>query len=770
MAAWWRSRWFRIASISVAGLVIVGASMVAAYPYWAGPIARAQLQARVQRLGFELDVGRLELDYGRVRLVDLQLTRDDVHATLDQVEMTFERGGFLSTAVDVHAVAVAGGRVEGSIATLRQIVDERRSSATSPSDSTQTSSSAPSVVPREFDVRDVAVALRREPEQPVVFEAVVATQGDGRRREGTATLRNVTTTVGASRTVEADEVSLSLERDASGQVVFPLLVHVEGGATSISPTIAISDASGDIHLIDADASVVRVDVSGSFGESGKGRRAGASKLWSVRGELARDMGRGRVELAMDAFALGKIPEVLARLPVVASEQATVAGRLAIDFAEGKADLDGELAVAGLHVSHPMLAAGIVRDVGFTADLRASLDPQARQLTIERAVLSRNGVSLTLEGELVHTEAVETRRYRLRAYTPKVACQDVLEAIPVELAPSLEGFRMGGTFELDVQADIAFSDLDAATLGGKVDLNRCRIKKVPARVSASRLDGGFSHRVVMLDGSERIVRLYPGTPSYTPLDQISPNMVAAVLTTEDGGFWRHSGFLPSQFSEAMRRNLKAGRIRLGASTITMQMVKNVLLSHERTFSRKLQELFLTWYVERTLTKQRIMEIYLNVIEFGPGIYGVTHAASHYFAKTPQQLNSLEAAYLALMLPSPVRRHVHYCKGAPSRGFDVKLRRIHQLMHARGHIDDLEYFLWKDGTIFFDPRDRGSEAGCLREIDSLLEGTHGQRAVSGLLEGGSVPEDDGPPSWVDDSELELYDDPAASDAPGLPAMDE
>jgi membrane peptidoglycan carboxypeptidase len=79
-------------------------------------------------------------------------------------------------------------------------------------------------------------------------------------------------------------------------------------------------------------------------------------------------------------------------------------------------------------------------------------------------------------------------------------------------------------------------------------------------------------------------------------------------------------LPTQFEAALRRNVEAGRIRLGASTISMQMVKNVLLSHERTLARKFQEMFLTWYVERALSKERIMEIYLNVVEFGPGIYG------------------------------------------------------------------------------------------------------------------------------------------------------
>jgi membrane peptidoglycan carboxypeptidase len=237
---------------------------------------------------------------------------------------------------------------------------------------------------------------------------------------------------------------------------------------------------------------------------------------------------------------------------------------------------------------------------------------------------------------------------------------------------------------------------------------------------------------MRDGAQRTVDLREGSPTYTALDQISPYMIAAVLTTEDGGFWRHRGFITSQFPAALRRNLEAGKIRLGASTITMQMVKNVLLSHERTLSRKLQEMILTWHVEQTLSKERIMEVYLNVIEFGPGVYGITRAASHYFGKTPAELTPPEAAYLALMLPSPVRRHVHYCEGGLSPAFQAKLRRLLGIMHSRGRLDPETHEQWKEGTITFDPTDLGSKRACLGEIQRLLAASEQQRSVSGLLD--------------------------------------
>jgi len=208
-----------------------------------------------------------------------------------------------------------------------------------------------------------------------------------------------------------------------------------------------------------------------------------------------------------------------------------------------------------------------------------------------------------------------------------------------------------------------------------------------------------------------------------------------------------------------------------------MVKNVLMSHERTVSRKFQELFLTWWVETALTKERIMEIYLNVIEFGPGIYGVTRAARHYFGMHPLDLTPPEAAYLALMLPSPVRRHVHYCRGAPSPSMEIKLARILSIMHDRKRLSDEDFAMWQGVPLVFDGNDRGSEGACLAEIDALLSAQGGQRALSGLL-GGAQAIDDDPldePEPTESPEPQMKwspsdDDPASTDAPGRPAMDD
>ena len=138
-----------------------------------------------------------------------------------------------------------------------------------------------------------------------------------------------------------------------------------------------------------------------------------------------------------------------------------------------------------------------------------------------------------------------------------------------------------------------------------------------------------------------------------LDALPDYVPAAFVAIEDRRFYHHPGFDPIGMSRAMASNLKAGRVVQGGSTITQQLAKNLLLSGERTFVRKGQELVLALMLENLLGKRRILEIYLNNVEWGAGIFGAEAAAQHYFRKSASQLTAYEAARLAVMLPNPKR---------------------------------------------------------------------------------------------------------------------
>jgi len=151
--------------------------------------------------------------------------------------------------------------------------------------------------------------------------------------------------------------------------------------------------------------------------------------------------------------------------------------------------------------------------------------------------------------------------------------------------------------------------------------------------------------------------------WTPYAAIAPDVKRAVLVAEDINFFSHHGFDWGQIRIAVEEALHDSEAPRGASTITQQLVKNLWLSGSRNPLRKVKETALTWQVERTLSKRRILELYLNVVEFGPGIYGVSPAVQAYFGKAPADLSEEESAMLAASLPRPSSWH----PGSKSRAY-------------------------------------------------------------------------------------------------------
>ena len=144
---------------------------------------------------------------------------------------------------------------------------------------------------------------------------------------------------------------------------------------------------------------------------------------------------------------------------------------------------------------------------------------------------------------------------------------------------------------------------------------------------------------------------PDDSDWVPLSQISENMADAVANMEDWGFWSHHGYVGAALEQSFLEDVKSDKFARGGSTITMQTAKNIFLTRDKTIGRKVSELFLSQVLESCFTKKQIMELYLNVVEFGPNIYGLRQAAAHYFKTEPGQLNPQEAFYLAWILPRP-----------------------------------------------------------------------------------------------------------------------
>jgi monofunctional glycosyltransferase len=179
---------------------------------------------------------------------------------------------------------------------------------------------------------------------------------------------------------------------------------------------------------------------------------------------------------------------------------------------------------------------------------------------------------------------------------------------------------------------------------------------------------------------------PENQWWTPSDSIPSEMEWAVIVAEDATFYSHEGIDVKAIKDAIKYDLEKKRFARGASTITQQTAKNLFLTREKTVIRKIEEIYLAKRMEQVLTKGRILELYLNIVELGPMVYGIGHGAHFYFNKPASDLTPRECAFLAAMLPGPQKVY------NPYRHLDRVLRRsemVLRLLRQRGVLSEVEY---------------------------------------------------------------------------------
>jgi monofunctional biosynthetic peptidoglycan transglycosylase len=179
---------------------------------------------------------------------------------------------------------------------------------------------------------------------------------------------------------------------------------------------------------------------------------------------------------------------------------------------------------------------------------------------------------------------------------------------------------------------------------------------------------------------------PQNRYWTPSNRIPPEMKWAVILAEDSNFYKHEGFDVKAIKKAIKYDLEKKSLKRGASTITQQTAKNLFLSREKSITRKLKEIYLAYRMEQELTKGRIIELYLNVVELGPMVYGIGHGSRYYFNKPASSLTPRECAFLAAMLPGPRLAYNPYKNlGKVLKRSDMILR----LLRQKGVLSEGEY---------------------------------------------------------------------------------
>jgi monofunctional biosynthetic peptidoglycan transglycosylase len=185
-----------------------------------------------------------------------------------------------------------------------------------------------------------------------------------------------------------------------------------------------------------------------------------------------------------------------------------------------------------------------------------------------------------------------------------------------------------------------------------------------------------------------VRLCPKSADYVKLGQISAHAKHAIVYSEDAAFWDHQGIDWDELKKSFEINIEKGRFARGGSTITQQLAKNVYLSAEKSLWRKAREAIIALRIERLYEKPFILEKYLNVVEFGEGLYGIKPASQFYFRKSPTDLSLAESAFLAFLLPSPKRYAASFRKKQLSAFARRQTREIVDRLHRFKKISEPE----------------------------------------------------------------------------------
>ncbi len=186
-----------------------------------------------------------------------------------------------------------------------------------------------------------------------------------------------------------------------------------------------------------------------------------------------------------------------------------------------------------------------------------------------------------------------------------------------------------------------------------------------------------------------VYLCPGSKNYAPLKQISPILQKTIVLTEDSSFFQHKGFDWGAIEKNAREGWATGSFKKGGSSISQQLAKNMFLTPERSFWRKAKEAIITDRIEGALSKNEILERYLNVIEFGRNVYGIKAAAQFYFQKTPAELDVVESSFLAMLLPNPIKYSQSYYKKELSPFAQKRMNKIIDDLYQYNRIDDEQY---------------------------------------------------------------------------------
>ena len=320
----------------------------------------------------------------------------------------------------------------------------------------------------------------------------------------------------------------------------------------------------------------------------------------------------------------------------------------IDKSGGELHLDGFASITNLMINHKKIANKNVVIKNSRFDFRFLLGSDFVSMDSSSTV-QFNKVKF-------HTylayETQEDTIYKLKIAIQKMKAQDFIVSLPDGLFTHFQGMQAEGNFEYKLDFMFNKNKPNQLVFDSNLKKENLKITKY-GEANLNKINSEFVYRAIINNVPQRPILVGAENPNYTPLDQVSPYLQKCVLTSEDPSFFSHRGFINEAFKQSILKNIRTKKFSRGASTLSMQLVKNVFLTREKTVSRKLEEILLVYILEnnRISSKERMLEVYFNIIEWGPNVYGIGEAAQFYFQKKPTDLTLQECLFLATIIPKP-----------------------------------------------------------------------------------------------------------------------
>lgn len=390
------------------------------------------------------------------------------------------------------------------------------------------------------------------------------------------------------------------------------------------------------------------------------------KVWGIEGTIDASNEKLNVVVYSENVTGVEIPFLYTRYGLNASCDTLRLTLNQKEFGRGELRLEGQAKVTNLFVRHAKLSPSyvIIKKAGINYNIQVG----ANSLMLDSSsVITINKVSFQPFVRYVKNSPQE-KEITLNIKSPKMVSQDFFESLPLGICENLFGIQTEGYLTYLLNFTINTLNPDSLHFESSLRKEDFKILKYGSAY-IPKINASFSHTPYERGGPLRTFVVGPENPDFTPYDEISDYLKYALLTSEDGNFFYHKGFNEEAFAKSIATNFKKGAFVRGGSTISMQLVKNVFLTRNKTISRKLEEALIVWLIENNnlSTKQRMYEVYLNIIEWGPNIYGIKEASEFYFAKKPSELSLSESIFLTSIVPRPKFFKYSFDEAGNLRGF-------------------------------------------------------------------------------------------------------